>query len=69
MRKQKIEYLELWEDLKKAKKTSKKAEIKKKLAEIYYPLVKSIAKKMEKKLSNISVEELASYGVDGLYFD
>lgn len=66
MDKQNIEHQELWASLKKARTEMKRKEIRKKIAEIYYPLVEKIAKKMERKLRNITAEELSSYGVDGL---
>lgn len=66
MKKQDIEHLDLWDALRKAKTEYKKKEIRKKIADIYYPLVRKIASKMEKRLSHISADELASYGVDGL---
>lgn len=68
MRKQEIEYLNLWKEFKQAKTNIRKNEVKKKLAEIYYPIVEKHANNMARKLDwKISSDELASYGVDGLY--
>lgn len=68
MKKHKIENLELWKKFQKEKNEEKKAEIKKQLVEIYYPLVQKISYKAASNLEwNVAAEELASYGVDGLY--
>lgn len=68
MKKQEIEYLPLWNELKYSKSKIRRHEVIKKLVEIYYPLVQKCSYSMAKKLEwNITPEELSSYGVDGLY--
>jgi RNA polymerase sigma factor for flagellar operon FliA len=69
MKKAKIEHLKLWKVLKSKKSTdAEKKEIKDQLIKIYYPLVKKIAGIVSKSLEwKVSVEELSSFGVDGLY--
>jgi RNA polymerase sigma factor for flagellar operon FliA len=68
MKKQKIEHLDLWEQLQNVKTQHQKDKIKRQLAEIYFPLVKKISYAMAKHLEwKVSAEELASFGVDGLY--
>ncbi len=68
MKKQKIGNLELWEAYQRETIKNKKDKIKKQLVEIYYPLVQKISYKMALKLQwNLQPEELASFGVDGLY--
>lgn len=44
-------------------------ELKKQLVEHYYPIVKNIASRMRvnRKIKDLSVDELTSFGVDGLY--
>jgi RNA polymerase sigma factor for flagellar operon FliA len=53
----------VWQDYKK----DKKLELKNKLVESYYPYVQHIAEKYHKKNAEVKIEELYSYGVDGLY--
>jgi RNA polymerase sigma factor for flagellar operon FliA len=42
-------------------------EIEKRLVEHYYPIVRHVAEKLHMKLNQITVDELVSMGVDGLY--
>ena len=42
-------------------------QLQKKLVEHYYPLVRIVAQRMHQKLSEVTVDELASMGVDGIY--
>ena len=68
MEKQKIGNIELWKKYKKEKIKNKKDKIRKQLVEIYYPLVQKISYKIAGKLQwNLQPEELASFGLDGLY--
>ncbi len=68
MEKQKIGNIKLWKKFQKEKISYKKDKIKQSLVEIYYPLVQKISYKMAEKLSwNVQPDELASYGLDGLY--
>jgi RNA polymerase sigma factor FliA len=68
MNKQKIEHLDLWKKFQKEKIETKKMKIKQKLIELYYPLVQKISYKVAQNLNwNVPPEELASFGVDGLY--
>ena len=68
MEKQKIGNLKLWQKYQKEKIKSRKDNIRQKLVEIYYPLVQKISYKMAEKLQwNLQPEELASFGLDGLY--
>lgn len=68
MKKQDIEYLDMWKKLKEAKTEKLKNKVISILVDKYYPLVEKISYKMAEKLQwNISPEELASLGVDGLY--
>lgn len=68
MKKQKIKHLELWKKYQEEKITSKKDNYKQKLVEIYYPLVQKISYKVAQNLQwNLQPEELASFGLDGLY--
>jgi len=66
-----IEYLELWQCLRKANNRNNKEEVllyTNKLIEIYYPLIKPIAyRKANQYNFKISVDELHSFGVTGLY--
>ncbi len=68
MEKQKINNLELWGKFQKEKIKSKKDKLRQKLVEIYYPIVKKISYKMAANLQwNLQPDELASFGLDGLY--
>lgn len=68
MEKQQIHNIELWRKFKLEKNKDDKNKIKQQLVEVYYPLVKSISYKVSEKLSwKVPPEELASFGVDGLY--
>ena len=68
MKKQKIEHLPLWKKYRSAKQDSMKHELRNKLVEEYYPLVKKIAYRLSSKLNwKVSPEELTSFGVDGLF--
>ena len=68
MEKQKIENLELWKKFQKEKVKNKKDKYRQKLVELYYPLVQKISYKVAQNLQwNLQPEELASFGVDGLY--
>jgi len=68
MEKQKIGNIELWKKFQKEKIKSKKDKYRQKLVEIYYPLVQKISYKVAQNLQwNLQPEELASFGVDGLY--
>lgn len=42
-------------------------ETQRKLVENYYPLVRIVAQRMHQKLNEVTVDELSSMGVDGLY--
>lgn len=57
----------LWQSFFKLKDDDKKAEIRRKLVEHYYPLVKKVAQRMHLKIVSRTVEELTSMGIDGLY--
>jgi RNA polymerase sigma factor for flagellar operon FliA len=68
MEKQKIGNIELWKKYKKEKISGKKDKYKQKLVELYYPLVQKISYKVAQNLQwNLQPEELASFGLDGLY--
>jgi len=68
MEKQKIGNIELWEKFKKEKIKSKKDKYRQELVEFYYPLVQKISYKVANNLQwNLQPEELASFGLDGLY--
>ena len=68
MEKQKIGNLDLWEKFQKGRIERKKDKIRQKLVELYYPLVQKISYKVAENLQwNVQPDELASYGVDGLY--
>jgi len=68
MEKQKIGNIELWKKYQKEKISIKKDEYKQKLVELYYPLVQKISYKVAQNLQwNLQPEELASFGLDGLY--
>jgi len=68
MKKQKIQYLELWKKFQKEEVRIKKDKLRKELVELYYPLVQKISYKIAKKIQwRLTPEELTSYGVDGLY--
>lgn len=57
--------IELWE---KYQEDKNNIDIKNKLIEIYYPLVQKISYKMAEKMNwKVQPDELASFGVDGLY--
>lgn len=68
MEKQKIDNLELWQEFQKEEIESKKDKLRQQLVEIYYPFVQKISYKIAKNLQwNLQPEELASFGLDGLY--
>jgi len=68
MMRKKIKHLDLWIEYQQEEDPVKKHKLKNKLVEIYYPLVKTIAYKLAKKIEwKLSVDELRSFGVDGLY--
>jgi len=68
MEKQKIGNLKLWKKYKKENIKSVKDKMRQDLVEIYYPFVQKISYKMAEKLQwNLQPEELASFGLDGLY--
>ena len=68
MKKQKIGNIELWKKFQKETIKSKKDRYRQKLVELYYPLVQKISYKIAQNLQwNLQPEELASFGVDGLY--
>ena len=68
MEKQKIHNLELWKKFKVEKNPLRKEKIKKKLVEIYYPLVQKISYKVSENLCwRVPPDELTSLGLDGLY--
>jgi RNA polymerase sigma factor FliA len=68
MEKQVIGNLELWKKFKEEKNEIKKNKLRNQLLEIYYPYVQKISYKVAANLSwNVLPEELASFGVDGLY--
>ena len=68
MERQKIGNLELWKKYKAEKISRKKNKYKQKLVELYYPLVQKISYKVAQNLQwNLQPEELASFGLDGLY--
>jgi len=57
--------IELWKEYQKDKDS---LEIKNKLLETYYPLVQKISYKMAERMNwKVPPDELASFGVDGLY--
>jgi RNA polymerase sigma factor for flagellar operon FliA len=60
--------ISIWQQLKNETNEDNKLKIKNKLIEKYYPLVCKIARVMSEKIGRkLSEEELASFGVDGLY--
>ncbi len=68
MEKQKISNLDLWEKFQEEKIERKKDKIRQKLVEAYYPFVQKISYKVAENLQwNVQPDELASYGLDGLY--
>jgi RNA polymerase sigma factor for flagellar operon FliA len=68
MKKQRIGNIELWEKYQKEKIDGKKLVLRNKLIEAYYPLVQKISYKVAQNLQwNLQPEELASFGLDGLY--
>ena len=68
MEKQKIGNIELWKKFQKENIKSKKDKYRQKLVEAYYPLVQKISYKVAQNLQwNLQPEELASFGLDGLY--
>jgi len=68
MKKQKIEYLELWEKFQNEDNEEEKDRIRQQLVEIYYPLVQKISYKVAERIKwKLQPEELSSFGVDGLY--
>ena len=68
MEKQKIHNLPLWEKFQKEKNKIKKNKLRSQIIEIYYPLVQKISYKVASNLSwHVPPEELASFGLDGLY--
>lgn len=68
MEKQKIGNIELWKKFQKEKIKNKKDKYRQKLVEAYYPLVQKISYRVAQNLQwNLQPEELASFGVDGLY--
>lgn len=68
MEKQKIGNIELWNKYQKEKIERKKNKYRQKLVELYYPLVQKISYKVAQNLQwNLQPEELASFGLDGLY--
>jgi RNA polymerase sigma factor for flagellar operon FliA len=68
MEKQKIGNIELWKKFQEEKISGKKNKYKQKLVELYYPLVQKISYKVAQNLQwNLQPEELASFGLDGLY--
>lgn len=62
-----MKHAELWQEYFESKMTGNVAEPLKKLVQIYYPLVRLIAQKLQRRLAQITVDELASLGVEGLY--
>jgi RNA polymerase sigma factor for flagellar operon FliA len=68
MEKQKIGNIKLWKKFQEEKIKSKKDIYRQKLVEAYYPLVQKISYRVAQNLQwNLQPEELASFGVDGLY--
>ena len=68
MKKQKIGNIDLWKKFQKEKIKGKKDKYRTELVELYYPLVQKISYKVAQNLQwNLQPEELASFGVDGLY--
>lgn len=66
--KSKIGNLDLWIKFKTCIDKNERIMLKNKLILIYYPFVKKISHKVAKKIEyNLSPEELASFGLDGLY--
>lgn len=58
----------LWKEYKEEKDEKRKLDIKNKLIEKYYPLIKKIARSLSDKLNRrLRDDELTSFGVDGLY--
>lgn len=61
---------ELWDKLDEARQNGDEAairDIKNQIASEYYGLVVDVAERMAPKLKEVTAEECASYGVDGLY--
>ena len=68
MKKQKISNIKIWKKFQEEKIESRKDKYRQKLVELYYPLVQKISYKVAKNLQwNLQPEELASFGLDGLY--
>lgn len=58
----------LWESYLKSKSAAAPdSQLKKKLVEYYYPLVRKVANRLHQKLAEVQPDELTSMGVDGLY--
>ncbi len=58
----------VWADFFAATDEPSKKPLEKQLVEYYYPLVRKVATKMHQKLSDsVTIDELVSNGVDGLY--
>jgi len=63
-----INHFPLWVKYKNSQDESEKKKIKQELVKLYYPLVNRIAYKLAPKLNwKVSVDELTSFGIDGLY--
>ena len=58
MKKQKIQYLELWKKFQKEEVKIKKDKLRKELVELYYPLVQKISYKIAKKFINLVADDL-----------
>ena len=69
MKKAKIEHMKLWRQLKRRKSTDEEKNVARdQLIELYYPMVKKIAGIVSKSLEwKVGIDELSSFGVDGLY--
>lgn len=68
MKKQKIEYRELWQEYNDCQNEQEKIEIRNKIIELYYPLIVKLSYKMAQKINwKMQPEELSSFGVDGIY--
>ena len=68
MEKQRIGNIELWKNYQEEKIIRKKDKYRQKLVEAYYPLVQKISYRVAQNLQwNLQPEELASFGLDGLY--
>jgi RNA polymerase sigma factor FliA len=64
----KIKHYDLWIKFQSETDNKKKKDLERKLVEIYYPIVQKIAYNMAEKMNwKVTPEELASFGVDGLY--